>query len=161
MWRKQDDVEGGQPKQQSDATRLLGDVLSQLPGKDDLENRNVGVPLNAAHGEPTSPPLSSPTMNTYTAAVKEFTTNATAFIEYLPLLAKARSAYEEAMRASTEMRKALDAGDENLRTLMAQLEQRTNFQELKSAPDKKRPEPAKVERVKTIDEGAARTSRWP
>ena len=161
MWRKQDDVEGAQPKQQSDATRLLGDVLSQSASKDDLENKNVGVSSNTAVSEPASPPLSSPAMNTYTAAVKEFTTNATAFIEYLPLLTKARNAYEEAMRVSTEMRKALDAGDENLRTLMAQLEQRTNLQELKSAPDKKRPEPAKVERVKTIDEGVGRTSRWP
>lgn len=161
MWRKQDDAEGVQPKQQSDATRLLGDVLGQSPSKEDLEKRSVGVPSEAVLSEPANQPLNSPTMKTYTAAVKEFTTNATAFIEYLPLLTRARGAYEEAMRASTEMRKALDAGDENLRTLMAQLEQRTNIQELQSAPDKKRPEPAKVERVKTIDEGVGRTSRWP
>jgi|SRR6478672_10664676 hypothetical protein len=160
MWKKQDDVERDQPKQQNAATRLLEDVLSQA-GKDDFEKSEVGVPSDVVLAENANPPLSSPTMTTYAAAVKNFTTNATAFIEHLPLLANARTAYEEAMRASTEMRRALDAGDENLRTLMAQLEQRTNLQELKSAPDKKRPEPAKVERVKTIDEGVGRTSRWP
>lgn len=160
MWKKQEDVEGALPKQQNHATRLLGDVLSQV-GKDDFEKRDIEVTSEVVPVENGKPPLNSPTMTTYTAAVKDFTSNATAFIEHLPLLTKARSAYEEAMRASAEMRKALDAGDENLRTLMAQLEQRTNLQELKSAPDKKRPEPAKVERVKTTDEGVGRTSRWP
>jgi hypothetical protein len=100
-------------------------------------------------------------MNTYTEAVKEFTTNATAFIEHLPLLAKARAAYEEARRASTEMRRALDVGDEKLLTLMTQLEQRANLQELKSRPDKKPPELVKVERMKGVDEGGGRSSRWP
>ena len=149
-------------RQQSDAARLLGDALSQSPPiNDNFEKRNLAVPSEVVPSENANQPLTSPTMNTYTEAVKEFTTNATAFIEHLPLLSKARSAYEEAMRASGEMRRALDAGDENLRTLMTQLEQRTNLQELKSVPDKKRPEPAMVERMKDIDEGGGRTTRWP
>ena len=98
---------------------------------------------------------------TYTEAVKEFTTNATAFIEHLPLLAKARAAYEEAMRVSTEMRKTLDTKDENLRTLMTDLEQQINLRELKSATEKKPPEPAKVERMKGSDEAGGRAFRWP
>jgi hypothetical protein len=166
MWKKQDDAEGMQPHsistQQSDAARLLGDALSQSPSiNDDFEKRNLTAPSKGGRSENSNQPLTSPTMNTYTEAVKEFTTNATAFIEHLPLLIKARAAYEEAMRASTEMRKALDVGDENLRTLMTQLEQRTNLQELKSRPDKKPPELVKVERMKGIDEGGGRSSRWP
>jgi hypothetical protein len=166
MWKKQDDAEVAQPhsisRQQSDAARLLGDVLSQSPPiNENFEKGNLAVSSEAVVSENANQPLTSPTMETYTEALKEFTINATAFIEHLPLLSKARAAYEEAMRASTEMRRALDAGDENLRTLMTQLEQTTHLQELKSVPDKKRPEPAKVERMKNIDEGGGRTSRWP
>lgn len=100
-------------------------------------------------------------MSTYTEAVKEFTTNATAFLEHLPRLNKARAAYKEAMRASSEMRQALDASDENLRTLMIQLEQQVDVRELKSATDKKPPEPAKVERMRAMEEGGGRAFRWP
>jgi anti-sigma-K factor RskA len=100
-------------------------------------------------------------MNTYTEAVKEFTTNATAFIEHLPLLTKARAAYEVAIRTSTEMRKILDTSDENLRTLMTQLEQQVNLREVKSATDKKPPEAAKVESIKETNEGGGRAFRWP
>ena len=162
MWKKQDDAEAGQPdstSEQRDAARLLEDALSQsslING--DHQKTNLAVASDEVH---SSQPLTSPTMNTYTDAVKEFTANATAFIEHLPLLAKARSAYERAMQASTEMRKALDTSDENLRTLMAQLEQQGNLRELKSAADKKRPEPAKVEQMKATDEGGSRAFRWP
>jgi hypothetical protein len=41
------------------------------------------------------------------------------------------------------------------------LEQRINLQELKSATDKKPPEPAKVERMKGADEGGDRAFKWP
>jgi len=59
-----------------------------------------------------------------------------------------------------EMRKVLDTGDENLRALMTQLDQKINLQELKSA-DKKPPEPARVERTKGTGEGERRSYRWP
>ena len=96
----------------------------------------------------TSPPV---TMATYTKVVNEFTKNATAFIEHLPLLTKARDEYEQAMRASAELRKVLDAGEENLRTFMTQLEQVVNVHVGKPVPDKKKPEPAKVEEIRGTD----------
>ena len=164
MWKKQDDAEEPQSSstQQRDAARLLGDALSQSRSiNDDLPKKDVAVASEQVLTEDSHQPSNSPTMNTYTEAVKEFTTSATAFIEHLPLLAKARAAYEEAMRTSAEMRKALDAGDENLRTLMVQLEQQVKLRELNSATDKKPPEATKVERIKAADEGGARAFRWP
>jgi hypothetical protein len=165
MWKKQDDAEDAQPQSSSephrDARRLLEEALSaSLSINDDFQKRNVVVPSEKVLAE-SNQPLDPPTMNTYTEAVKEFTANATAFLEHLPLLTKARSAYEEAMRASTEMRKVLDSSDENLRALMTQLEQQVNFRELKAATDKKQPEPAKVERMKATDEGGGRAFKWP
>ena len=166
MWKKPDDAEGAQSQttteQQRDATRLLENALGpSLSTNDDLQKGSSAVPSEKVLAENSNQPLTSPTMNTYTDAVKEFTANATAFIEHLPLLAKARAAYEEAMRASTEMRKVLDASDQNLRTLMTQLEQQVNPRELKPAIDKKPPEPTKIERMKTTDEAGGRAFRWP
>jgi len=162
MWKKPDDGEGAQSQSASDATRLLEEALTpSLSTNDDLQKRNSPVSSEKVLAEGSNQPMTSPTMNTYTEAVKEFTANATAFIEHLPLLTKARAAYEEAMRASTEMRKVLDASDENLRTLMTQLEQQVNPRELKPAIDKKPPEPTKIERMKTTDEAGGRAFRWP
>jgi hypothetical protein len=162
MWKKPDDGEGAQSQSASDATRLLEEALTpSLSINDDLQKRNSPVSSEKVVAEGSDQPMTSPTMNTYTEAVKEFTANATAFIEHLPLLTKARAAYEEAMRASTEMRKVLDASDENLRTLMTQLEQQVNPRELKPAIDKKPPEPTKIERLKTTDEAGGRAFRWP
>jgi hypothetical protein len=159
MWKKPDDAEGAQSQspseQQRDATRLLEEALSpSLSINDDFQKRNSAVPSEKVLAENPNQPLTSPTMNTYTDAVK-------AFIEHLPLLTKARAAYEEAMRASTEMRKVLDVSDQNLRTLMTQLEQQVNLRELKSATDKKPPEPAKVEKFKGIGEDGGRAFKWP
>ncbi len=80
-------------------------------------------------------PLLPTTMATYTEAMNEFTKNANAFIEQLPLLNKARNAYEQAMRANAELRKLLDTGEENLRALMTRLEQIVS-----PASEKRRPE---------------------
>ena len=62
-------------------------------------------------------------MSTYVGAVEDFRKSATAFMQHVDLLSQARDAYQQAMTASAELRTVLDAGDENLRTLMAQLEQ--------------------------------------
>jgi hypothetical protein len=162
MWKKQDDANAAPSTQERDAARLLGDALSESPSiNDEFQKRNFAVSSQEVPIEDSNQPLTSQPMNTYTEAVKEFTTNATAFIEHLPLLAKARAAYEEAMRVSTETRKALDTSDENLRTLMTQLEQQVNLRELKSPTEKKPPEPAKVERMKGTDEGGGRAFKWP
>jgi hypothetical protein len=60
-----------------------------------------------------------------------------------------------------EMRKVLDAGEENLRTLMTQLEQEVNVHGVRPTPDKKDSEPARVERMSGTDRGAGRATRWP
>jgi hypothetical protein len=116
----------------------------------------------AAEPTLTGQPSSLATMTTYTEAVNEFTKNATAFIEQLPLLTKARDAYEQAMRARAELREVLDAGEKNLRTLVTQLEQAVNVYGVKPAPDKKNPQPAKVEAIRGTDESSSRImTRFP
>jgi hypothetical protein len=164
VWKTQDDAVGGQPELPSKQTpdlASLGDAPEESLMNDQFKNGNFAVVPQKVLTEDPNQPLPSPTMKTYTEAVNEFTKNATAFIEQLPLLTKARGAYQEAMRASAEMRKVLDASDENLRTLITQLEQRVNLHGVKSATDKKNPEPAKVERMKATDEGGDRAFRWP
>jgi hypothetical protein len=44
---------------------------------------------------------------------------------------------------------------------MTQLEQGVSIQRVNLAPDKKNPEPAKVERMRGTDEGGSRALRWP
>jgi exonuclease VII small subunit len=105
-------------------------------------------------------PLPAPTMATYTEALNEFATNATWFIEQLPLLTKARDAYERAMRASAELRKVLDTGEENLQTLMTQLEQAVSVHGAKPAADRKKPEPAKVETIRETDESSGEVRKF-
>jgi hypothetical protein len=162
MWKKQDDAVGAQPEfasQMPDLKSLGAALIESLKHNRD-EKGNFAVGPQKVLAEDHHQPSSSPTMTTYTEAVNEFTKNATAFIDQLPLLTKARGAYEEAMRASAELRKVLDAGEENLRTLMTQLEQGVSIQPVKPAPDKKNPEPAKVERMRGTDEGGGRAVRW-
>ena len=164
MWKKQDDAMGAQPdfasKQRPDLASL-GDALVESLVNDQLKKGNFAVVPQKVLTEDHHQPLSSSTMTTYIGALNEFTENATAFIEQLPLLTKARDAYEQATKASAELRKVLDAGEENLRTLMTQLEQGVSIQPVEPAPDKKNPEPAKVERMRGTDEGGGRALRWP
>jgi len=159
MWKKQDEAVCAPPEFASNQTpdlASLGDALVEsLMNEQSKTSTSVVVPENVLVEDDTAP-LPSPTMKMYTDAVNEFTKHATAFIEQLPLLTKARGAYEEAVRASAEMRKVLDADEEALRTLMAQLEQG-----VKPAPDKKNPEAAKVETTRGSDEGERRVLAWP
>jgi len=164
MWKKQDDAMGAQPdfasKERPDLASL-GDALVESLVDDQFKKENFAVVPQKVLAEVHHEPSWSSTMTTYIGAVNEFTKNATAFIEHLPLLTKARGAYEEATRASAEMRKVLDSGEESLRTLMTQLEQGVSIQPVKPAPDKKNPEPAKVERMRLPDEAGGRATRWP
>ena len=139
----------------------LGDALVESLVNDQFKKGNFAVVPQKVLAEVHHEPSSSSTMTTYIGAVNEFTRNATAFIEQLPLLTKARDAYEQATKASAELRKVLDAGEENLQTLMTQLEQGVSIQGVNLAPDKKNPEPAKVERMRGTDEGEGRALRWP
>ena len=85
------------------------------------------------------------TVTMYTEAMNKFTKSATAFMEQVHLLTEARDAYEEAMATSAALRNSLDAGDETLQSLMTQLEQVVNAHLGEPVPDKKKPEPMKVE----------------
>jgi hypothetical protein len=164
MWKKQDDVMGAQPdfasKERPDLASL-GDALVESLVNDQFKKENFAVVPQKVLAEVHHEPSWSSTVTTYIGAVNDFTKNATAFIEQLPLLTKARDAYEQATKASAELRKVLDAGEENLRTLMTQLEQGVSIQRVNLAPDKKNPEPAKVERMRGTDQGEGRASRWP
>jgi exonuclease VII small subunit len=85
-------------------------------------------------------------LTTYKEAVEEFSLSAAEFLAHIPLLTKARDAYQRAMAVSSQLRQVLDKGDETLRLLMSQMEQASNVQSTAAAaPDKKRPEPLKVE----------------
>ncbi len=153
MWKKQDDAVGAQSDLSSKDTpdlASLGDALVESLMNEQVKKANIAVVPQRVPAEDHNQPLPLPTMKTYTEAMNEFTKNATAFIEHLPLLTKARAAYEEAMRASAEMRKGLDTGDQRLQTLMTRLEQGVNVHGVQPAPDKKNPEPAKVERIKVL-----------
>ncbi|MGA7926842.1 MAG: hypothetical protein WCA20_12675 [Candidatus Sulfotelmatobacter sp.] len=183
MWKKLDDAVGAQPEslcavlresliEQEKGNVAIGSqkVLAEDHQKE-LEALRIVAKLfrdeedcvrEAAQPTLTDQPSSSATMTTYTEAVNEFTKNATAFIEQLPLLTKARDAYEQAMRASAGLREVLDAGEQNLRTLMTQLEQAVNVHRVKPAPDKKNPQPAKVEAIRGTDESSSRImTRFP
>jgi exonuclease VII small subunit len=155
MWKKQDDAVGAQPEFASEqvpefSLESAGEAMIEAYRNRHEKGKMVGdMQKFVAEGRhQPSPPA---TMATYTEAVNEFTKNATAFIEQLPLLAKARDAYERAMRASAELRKVLDAGEENLRTLMTQLEH-GDVHVVKPALDKKKPEVVKVEAIRGTDE---------
>ncbi|MGA9393183.1 MAG: hypothetical protein WBV69_22330 [Candidatus Sulfotelmatobacter sp.] len=176
MWKKLDNPPGSQsdfPSKQNSESSLesLGDALieSLIDTRPEKERRNLEDGPPAFLAEDYDPPssstnsssISSPTMTSYTEAVNEFTRHATAFIEQLPLLAKARVAYEQAMKASAEMRRVLDTGEENLRTLMSQLEQGVNVQASKLGLEKKSAEQAKVETIRANDDSNARVKRFP
>ena len=164
MWKKQDDAVGAQPdfasNQRPDLASLGGALVESLMN-DQFKKGNSAVVPQRVLAEDHSQPLSPPTMKTYTEAVNEFTKNATAFIEQLPLLTKARDSYEQAMRAGAELRKILDTGQENLQTLMTQLEQAVNVHGVKSALDRKKPELAKVEAIRGTDESSGGVRRFP
>jgi hypothetical protein len=167
MWKKleQDNVVGADrpevaPKESPDFEAPGDDLLkSLLDSRLKKENSPVGPQRVLAQDH--SEPLPSATMTTYTEALNDFAKSATAFIEQLPLLTKARDSYEKAMRAGAELRKVLDTGDENLQTLMTQLEQAVNVRGAKPALDRKKPEPAKVEAIRGTEESNSSVKRVP
>ena len=100
-------------------------------------------------------------MATYIDAVEVFRSSATEFMEHVNLLAQARDAYQQAMTASADLRAVLDAGDENLRTLMTQLEQALNLHIGKPVLDMKRPEPVRTDAIKEGSERPAAVRAFP
>ncbi len=81
------------------------------------------------------------------------TKSATAFMEHVHLLNEARDAYQEAVSASSTIRRSLDASDQALRSLMTQLEQVVNDHLGEPALERKKLELVKAEAT----EQAART----
>ncbi len=159
MWKKpdQDGVVDAHPEFAPEETPDLespGDAMLNSLVDDRLRRENLAVGPQKVFAQDHPQPLPSPTMATYTEALNEFTKNATAFIEHLPLLTKARDAYERAMRSSGELRRVLDTGEENLQTLMTQLEQAVNVHGVKTPTDRKKPEPAKVESIRETGESS-------
>jgi hypothetical protein len=65
------------------------------------------------------------------------------------------------MRASAELRKVLDAGEENLRTFMTELEQVVNVDVGKPVPDKKKPEPFRLSPIRGTDESTGSVKTFP
>lgn len=97
---------------------------------------------------------SAETVTAYEEAMKEFATSAAEFLEHIPLLTKARDAYQRAVTISTQLRGTLDRGDEILRTLMAQVDRAVNIQRGQDAPNENKPQATKVETTKASAEKA-------
>jgi len=160
MWKKQDDSADTQPEFASKHTPESEDVPTESSIVSRFEKWNLAASAQrVAEGDKQT--SSTPNMTTYTEALNEFTRSATAFIEHLPLLTKARDAYEQAMKASAELRKVLDTGEENLQNLMNQLEQAVNGHGVKSGPDRKKPELARVEAIRGTEESDNALKRYP
>ena len=103
----------------------------------------------------------TPSMAMYSEAMNKFTKAATAFMDHVHLLTEARDAYEEAMAASTALRKSLDAGDQTLRSLRAQLAQVVYDHLDEPALDRKKPELVKAESTKAKNEGTGTARMFP
>jgi hypothetical protein len=117
----------------------------------DNPSEQVGPQRVFAEAQPSTPVG----MAAYTEAVTEFTRNATAFIEHVPLLTKARAAYDNAMKSSAEVREVLDKGEQDLRSLMHHLTQVLSSNVAMVAPDKKRPEPTQLETTGGANKGTS------
>jgi hypothetical protein len=104
-------------------------------------------------------PQPTPSWALYAEAANRFRSSAEAFMEHVHLLTEARSAYQQAMSASTELRNRLDAGDQTLRSVMTQLEQVVSDHLSESVPDKKRPELVEPKRWK--NEGTGTGTMFP
>jgi hypothetical protein len=117
MWKKVEETEIWKTEKENEADTQREAVTQRLPGS----------------------------MKTYSEAVDEFSKNTSEFLACIPLLIKAREAYQRAMAVSAEVRSMLDAGDGTLRTLMAQLEDAVAVHLGKNPSDRKKPESVKVE----------------
>jgi hypothetical protein len=102
-----------------------------------------------------------PTWAMYAEAMNNFSRSATAFMEHVHLLTEARTAYQEAMAVGTALRNRLDAGDQTLRSLMAQLEQVVNDHLGEPVLDRKKPELVKAEPTRAKNEGTGTSRMFP
>jgi exonuclease VII small subunit len=91
-------------------------------------------------------------MATYSEAVDEFSQQVAELLPHMPVLTKARDAYQRAMNVSAEIRRMLDARDANLQSLMAQLEEAAAVHSGKTSSDKKKAESVTVEPAQATSE---------
>ena len=171
MWKKQDDarvppLEFGSGKMPESPLEPVSKGLIEVYGDSQAEKGESTLGPQRVLGEarhqpsmPTNTTAYPASMAAYTEAVNEFSKNAIAFIEQLPLLSKARDAYDRAMNVSAEVRKVLDIGEGELRVNMTQLAQVLNDYLIKPAPEKKKPELAKLEATRGSDEGTSALKR--
>ena len=151
MWKNKDDAPS-MPREFD--SKQMSESPSEMEGEGvylDNLSEQVGPQRVFAEAQPSTPV----SMAAYTEAVNEFTRNATAFIEHVPLLTKARDAHDKAMKASAEVRRVLDKGEEDLRALMNHLIQVLNSNVVMVAPDKRRPEPTQLETMRGSDKGTS------
>jgi len=92
-------------------------------------------------------------MASYKEAVEEFSKGGTEFLEHVQLLRTARDAYQRARTVSTQIRSTLDAGDETMQVLMAQIEH-VLVRSGEDTFDKNKPQRTKVETIKTTEKNA-------
>ena len=130
MWKKIEDAETWKKEiEDADARRVI------QQGKVDEPKKENEAGTQRLPGS----------MKTYSEAVDEFSKHTSEFLGCIPLLIKARDAYQRAMAVSAEVRSMLDAGDGTLRTLMAQLEDAVAIHLGKTPSDRKKPESVKAE----------------
>jgi hypothetical protein len=93
--------------------------------------------LNEPPDNPTESPLErgNRKLSTYLSAAEMFRRSAARLVQNLHHLVQARDAFEQATIASAELRTKLDTGDDNLRTLMIQIEQALAVPSRKPAQD--------------------------
>jgi hypothetical protein len=106
-------------------------------------------------------PQPTPTWALYAEAANRFRSSAEAFMEHVHLLTEARSAYQQAVSASTELRGRLDAGDQALRSIMTQLEQVVTDHLSEPVLDRKKPELVRVEPTREKTEATGTTRAFP
>ena len=102
-----------------------------------------------------------PSWAMYAEAMNKFSRSATAFMEHVHLLTEARTAYQEAMAVGTALRNRLDAGDQTLRSLMAQLEQVVNAQPGEPPLDGKKPELVRGENARANSQATGTGKVFP
>jgi hypothetical protein len=157
MWKNKDDAASLAREFDS---KQMSESPSEMEGEGGyLDNLSEQVGPQRIFAE--APPSTPVSMAAYTEAVNEFTRNATAFIEHVPLLTKARDAHDKAMKASAEVCKVLDKGEEDLRALMNHLIQVLNSNVVMVAPDRKRPEPTQLESIRGGDKGTSGLKAFP
>jgi hypothetical protein len=104
----------------------------------------------------TAPQHMTEALSDYEAAVREFSVNAAEFLKQVPLLNKAREAYERATTASAQLREILDRGDETLRQFMAQMEETVTLPAGITARENGSPDTEAAARASDLKVNAAR-----